>query len=94
MVNRQQMRRAYFRREAAITRDARHCTTVRLSLVDQSRSNPAMDATAFPSLPSEPTFWSASPHVVLTTTAWTVAFDDGSITQYATNIVLSVRCVR
>lgn len=48
------------------------------SIADKSRSNPAIDTTAFPATPSN-WFWSSSPYVGYPVNAWVVGFYDGSV---------------
>lgn len=48
------------------------------SIADRSRSNPAIDTTAFPATPAS-LFWTASPSVGIPTCDWGVHFDDGSV---------------
>lgn len=63
------------------------------SLVDYTKFNPAIDATAFPDTPAV-FFWSSSPLVGNSSSAWVVYFDNG----HAGNVGISgtgrVRCVR
>ncbi len=51
------------------------------SLVDRSRSGPAIDAKAFPATPSE-WFWSSSPYVGYANSAWDVDFSYGDVSYY------------
>lgn len=48
------------------------------SILDESRSSPAIDPTIFPATPSN-WFWSASPVVGSSGYAWGVDFDDGDV---------------
>ena len=48
------------------------------SIVDRSRSNPAIDTLVFPATPSN-AFWSSSPYVGYSGYAWVVYFDGGSV---------------
>ena len=63
------------------------------SLIDESHTDPAIDAAAFPATPSEG-FWAATPLAGSATAAWFVSFSEG----IAYNAVLAsterVRCVR
>ena len=51
------------------------------SLVDRSRREPAIDAKAFPATPSK-WFWSSSPYVGGSGSAWYVDFNDGVVVSY------------
>jgi hypothetical protein len=64
-----------------------------LTLVDPTKSNPAIDQTAFPSTPHE-WFWSSSPYVGSAGSAWGVAFNFGFSNYYDTAYAYRVRCVR
>jgi hypothetical protein len=63
------------------------------TIVDDSRSGPSIDPTAFPASPSG-VFWSSSPVAGMPSSAWCVVFSSG----YATNVDITntgnVRCVR
>lgn len=73
--------------------DWRLPTSIELvSLVDFTRSNPAIDVAAFPSTPSA-RFWTSSPVAGLANNAWNVRFDDG-YSYYGVSEPLRVRCVR
>ena len=64
------------------------------SIVDRSRSNPAIDTSAFPATPSN-AFWSSSPSVGSASRyAWVVSFGDGGVGSYGRNVSLPVRLVR
>jgi hypothetical protein len=64
------------------------------SIVDRSRSNPAIDTSAFPATPSN-AFWSSSPYVGFTNYAWNVYFNYGVVYSYNNrNDSLPVRLVR
>ena len=65
------------------------------SIADKSRSNPAIDPTAFPATPSF-WFWSSSPYVGLSFSAWFVDFSDGvvNVSGLRFNVSLHVRLVR
>jgi hypothetical protein len=65
-----------------------------LTIVDFSKSNPAIDSNAFPNTPAV-AFWTATPLAGSPpTSAWFISFDDG----YAGNADMGqpnrVRCVR
>jgi hypothetical protein len=65
-----------------------------LTLVDPTKYNPAIDATAFPSTPSD-YFWSSSAYAGSSGNAWYVYFYNG----YSNNVDVTsntyrVRCVR
>lgn len=64
------------------------------TIVDETRTNPAIDVTAFPGTPSEP-FWSASTAVNSGTVIATVDFSGGNTT--GANFTMGMartRCVR
>jgi formylglycine-generating enzyme required for sulfatase activity len=63
------------------------------TIVDDSRTNPAIDPTAFPSTPSD-YFWSSSPLAGSSSNAWFVLFGYGSTDYYVVSFTYSVRCVR
>ncbi|MDP2903829.1 MAG: DUF1566 domain-containing protein [Methylovulum sp.] len=63
------------------------------SIVDRSRSNPAIDTLAFPATPSN-AFWSSSPYVGDTYNAWYVNFYNGYVSNSVRNGSLPVRLVR
>ena len=48
------------------------------SIADKSRSNPAIDPTFFPATPAD-WFWSASPYVLGSNSAWYVYFVNGIV---------------
>ena len=60
------------------------------SLVDDSRHKPA---SGFPDMPSE-RFWSSSPYVGDSSSAWVVSFNDGNVNYYGRHCSLAVRLVR
>lgn len=62
------------------------------SIADKSRSNPAIDPTAFPATPAS-WFWSASPFVGKHNLAWGVYFYNGDVNYYRLNSYY-VRLVR
>ena len=64
------------------------------TIVDDSRTNPAIDTTAFPSTPAD-WFWSSSPLAGSSSYAWDVSFDFG-FTGYSdvSYNYGNVRCVR
>jgi hypothetical protein len=63
------------------------------SIADKSRSNPAIDPTAFPATPSS-WFWSASPNVGNSNGAWFVSFDNGLVGDGYRDVTGYVRLVR
>jgi len=64
------------------------------TIVDDSRTNPAIDTTAFPSTPAD-WFWSSSPLAGSSSSAWSVYFDFGySVTSDVSDFSNYVRCVR
>ncbi len=65
-----------------------------LSIVDATRINPAIDPSAFPSTPPQ-LFWSSSPYVGSSDSAWTVPFAGGG-SYYGEDArnAHRVRCVR
>jgi hypothetical protein len=67
-----------------------------MTLVDFSVAlpAPAIDATAFPGMPSPPFFWSSSPLVAAPSSAWYVYFDYGSTNATVVTTSYHVRCVR
>ena len=87
--------------EAALQRAAAVASPWRLpnikelsSIVDKSRSNPAIDATAFPATPAS-FFWSSSPYVGGPAVAWGVGFVNGYVgNSYGRNGSFYVRLVR
>ncbi|MBN2524764.1 MAG: DUF1566 domain-containing protein [Deltaproteobacteria bacterium] len=64
-----------------------------LSIVDDSRYNPARDMTAFPATPSSD-FWSSSSNASSENSAWYVDFDYGSVYYYSKTDTYHARCVR
>ena len=64
-----------------------------LTIVDTTKTNPSIDATAFPSTPAEH-FWASSPYVLTANYAWNVDFSDGSSYGGDVTAALRVRCVR
>jgi hypothetical protein len=63
------------------------------SLVDFTRSGPAIDTTAFPGTPSSQ-FWSSTPSASTASFAWYVNFPFGDVNTFATTSAFTVRCVR
>jgi len=63
------------------------------SIVDKSRSYPAIDPTAFPATPSS-WFWSASSNVGYSSYAWVVYFYDGDVYDLNRGYANAVRLVR
>jgi hypothetical protein len=63
------------------------------TIIDESRTDPAIDPTAFPDTPAG-AFWSSSPVVGSPSYAWNVYFYNGSTYDAAMLEAFSVRCVR
>jgi hypothetical protein len=63
------------------------------TIVDKTRSNPAIDPTAFPSTPSD-YFWSSSPVAGYADGVWSVDFLSGDSLNFVVGDALRVRCVR
>ena len=64
------------------------------SLVDTSRVVPAIDTVAFPGTASM-TYWSSTPNIQLSSSAWSVEFNLGAVSSTARNtVVVMVRLVR
>jgi len=63
------------------------------SIADRSRSNPAIDSTAFPATPAS-WFWSSSPYVGDSYSAWYVNFNYGFVLNYGRGNAVYVRLVR
>jgi Protein of unknown function (DUF1566) len=63
------------------------------SIIDESKADPAIDAVAFPSTPSEG-FWAATPLAGSTTAAWFVSFLEGIAYNALLEHPYRVRCVR
>lgn len=65
------------------------------SLVDETASRPAVDATAFPATPAEP-FWTSTPYAPSQNRQWVVDFATGSSidSPTTTGTQYRVRCVR
>ncbi len=63
------------------------------TIVDDSRTNPAIDPNAFPSTPSN-WFWSSSPSAGSSSVAWVVDFSYGVTTDGGVSGTGNVRCVR
>jgi hypothetical protein len=63
------------------------------TIVDYTRSNPAIDPTAFPSTPSA-YFWSSSPYVASGGFGWLVSFNYGYSSSSDASGTIRVRCVR
>jgi hypothetical protein len=64
-----------------------------VSIVDYTRSNPAIDPAVFPGTPSA-SFWSASSYVAYTGSAWALDFGAGATGGGGEGFALHVRCVR
>lgn len=65
-----------------------------LSIVDDSRSAPAIDPSAFPSTPPD-LFWTSSPYQPSPSDGWAISFSDGySTTATLASYSINVRCVR
>ena len=66
-----------------------------LTIVDNSRHDPAIDTTYFPNIPSLPHFWSSATYIKMTDIAWYVDFGDGMVLTNSSNPGnYYVRCVR
>jgi Protein of unknown function (DUF1566) len=63
------------------------------TIVDDSWSNPSIDATAFPSTPAS-RFWSSSPLAGSSSNAWYVGFNVGYASYSGVSSTVNVRCVR
>jgi hypothetical protein len=63
------------------------------TLVDESKTNPAIDTTAFPSTASN-YYWSSSPLAGSSSNAWSVDFYYGNTNRSAVTYTYRVRCVR
>ena len=64
------------------------------TLIDESRANPAIDATAFPNAPVD-VFWTSSALSEYSGVyAWTISSANGGITFFTTAQLCRVRCVR
>ena len=81
-----------FTHEAALTRASTQATATSVawrlpnvkelsSIADKTRSNPAIDTTAFPAAPAN-WFWSSSPYVGNAYDAWFVNFYYGNVYSY------------
>ena len=64
-----------------------------VSLVDKSRTNPAINTTYFPSTLSL-FYWSSTAVISKTSDAWFVGFDSGDGSYYNKSNTFYVRCVR
>jgi Protein of unknown function (DUF1566) len=93
-----------FTHEAALTRASTQATATGVawrlpnvkelsSIADKSRSNPAIDTTAFPATPAS-YFWSSSPYVGDAGYAWGVGFGSGYVYGNGRNSSGYVRLVR
>jgi hypothetical protein len=63
------------------------------TIVDEGRSNPAIDPVLFPDTPAEG-FWSGTPWSGTPMLAWHVDFDRGSAAYDTATMLYRVRCVR
>ena len=63
------------------------------SIVDNRRTTPPIDTTAFPATPAN-YYWSSSSNAGDTTLAWAVAFSYGSVDAGGKTYTSGVRCVR
>jgi hypothetical protein len=63
------------------------------SIADKTRSNPAIDTTAFPATPSD-WYWSSTPYAGHSGYAWYVGFGDGSVSDDSRYYDFHVRLVR
>ncbi len=74
--------------------DWRLATRIELvSIVDFTKSDPAIDVAAFPATPGD-YFWTSSPLAGSASTAWYVYFFDGNTHSGGTDSAYRVRCVR
>lgn len=64
------------------------------SIVDVSKTFPAIDTTVFPGVGTAYVFWSATPLATQNTFAWFVDFSDGTVHPGSTTFAYRVRCVR
>lgn len=64
-----------------------------MSIVDDSRTDPAIDPVAFPRTVETP-FWSSTPKAPAGDTVYTVDFTDGTMREYYADDTARVRCVR
>jgi hypothetical protein len=63
------------------------------SLIDETRTDPAIDPAAFPDTPGEP-FWSATPALGFPGSAWRVSFEHGYTYDANESYLYRARCVR
>jgi len=63
------------------------------SIIDDSTTNPAIDATYFPNTNSS-YYWSSTTYASYTSIAWNVSFSDGYAGSYGKTYGFYVRCVR
>ena len=63
------------------------------SLIDDSRSDPAIDPVAFPATPNDP-FWTGTPVAASADSAWRVTFASGYTYDSRDFNTYLVRCVR
>lgn len=63
------------------------------TLVDRTRSDPAIEPGSFPDTPSEP-FWTSTPVVGDSTSAWDVSFKSGASAGSPLTSTARIRCVR
>lgn len=63
------------------------------SLVDRSRSSPAIDPTPFPNTPSV-VYWTSTTYAPMTFDAWSVIFNHGNVVEYNKYLSFRVRLVR
>lgn len=64
-----------------------------LTIIDETRTMPAIDPTAFPGTISKP-FWTSTPSAEQVDSAWIVYFDQGHAFATGTTVMNHVRCVR
>jgi hypothetical protein len=62
------------------------------TLIDESRSNPAIDVTSFPNTPAK-YFWTSSRVPSFSNFAWTVDFNHGGDNFFDVTSLQLVRCV-
>lgn len=64
------------------------------SIADKSRSDPAMDETAFPDARASLPFWSSSPYAGSASAAWCATYTNGLVRTCSRDSIIYVRLVR